>query len=137
MSIFPNAAKIEPSRKDRVANSQLPKSVEHFRTLLEHSSDLITLLTPEGFVRYASPSSERILGYALEDWIGGNIFSYVHPEDQDTIRTAFLSALQNVGVAHRGEFRFQHRDGSWRVLEITSTASRNDIGEIGLVVNAR
>jgi diguanylate cyclase (GGDEF)-like protein/PAS domain S-box-containing protein len=137
MNIFPNAARSESPPNHRMVEPQLPKSIEHFRTLLEHSSELITMLTPEGFVRYVSPSSERILGYALEDWVGGNIFSYIHPDDQDTMRTAFFSALQHVGIAHRGEFRFRHRDGSWRVLEIISTASRNDAGEIGLVVNAR
>ncbi len=137
MSIFPNAARNEPSQKDHVGDPSLPKSLEHFRTLLEHSSDLITMLTPDGFVRYASPSSERVLGYALEDWVGGNIFSYVHPDDQDTLRPIFLSALQKMGVAYRGEFRFRHQDGSWRVLEIISTASRTETGEVGLVVNAR
>jgi diguanylate cyclase (GGDEF)-like protein/PAS domain S-box-containing protein len=137
MNIFSNAVRSEPSFNPQIGDLPLLQSVEHFRTLLEHSSDLITMLTPEGVVQYASPSSERMLGYALEEWVGGSIFAFVHPEDQPAIREVLFAALRQVGTPQRGECRFQHRDGSWRVLEGICTASRNERGELGLVVNAR
>ena len=137
MNILPNTTNVAPSPQDPAAERHLQENLPHFRTLLEHSSDLITLLTPEGIVWYASPSSERLLGYVQEDWIGRNIFSYVHPDDQDAVRSTFTSALQNRGTAHRGEVRFLHCDGSWRVLETMSTGLHNETGKVGLVINAR
>lgn len=116
---------------------QLRQSIEHFRALVEHSSDLIVVLAPDGTVRYASPSSKLVLGYDQEEWIGTRLLSYVHPEDQEAIWEALTRALQNIGFAHQGEFRFLHRDGSWRVLEAISTGSRNESGELGLVMSAR
>ncbi len=137
MNILSNATNVAPSSQDPALKRHFQESLPHFRTLLEHSSDLITFLTPEGFVWYASPSSERLLGYVQEDLTGRNIFSYIHPDDQDTVRTTFTSALQNQGVAYRGEVRFLHRDGSWRILETMNTGLHNEAGEVGLVVNAR
>lgn len=130
-----DAASIEHS--PTTLERQLQKNLEHVRALVEHASDLITVLTPEGMVRYASPSSQRLLGYAQEEWVGTDIFSYVHPDDKGLVSSAFTYALHNPGAVHRGEFRFLHHDGSWRVLETMSSGSRNEAGELGLVMNAR
>lgn len=132
------AAILEPSPHEAtVVGQQLQQSLEHFRALIEHSSDLISVLTPDGLIRYVSPSSKRVLGYAQEEWVGMNVFSYVHPEDEGSVRGAFLFALKNTGGAHRGEFRFLHHDGSWRVMEAITTGSHSDGGELGIVMNAR
>src|SRR5213075_3380637 len=39
------------------------QSEARFRSLVAHSSDLITVLDAEGVVTYQSPSVERVLGY--------------------------------------------------------------------------
>jgi diguanylate cyclase (GGDEF)-like protein/PAS domain S-box-containing protein len=116
---------------------QLHTSIEHFHTLIEHSSDLITVLTYDGLVRYASPSSKRMLGYAQGEGRDGNILSYIHPDDEGRMRAAFSAALQNLGSAQHGEYRFLHADGSWRLLEAVATGSRSEIGEFILVMSAR
>lgn len=132
------AAMIEPfPHEPPVVAQQLQQSLEHFRALIEHSSDLISVLTPDGFIRYVSPSSKRVLGYAQEEWVGMNVFSYVHPEDEGRVRDAFLFALQDTDGAHRGEFRFLHFNGSWRVMEAIVTGSCSESGERGIVMNAR
>jgi diguanylate cyclase (GGDEF)-like protein/PAS domain S-box-containing protein len=120
-----------------LVHQQLRQSVEHFRSLIENVSDIILVLAPSGTLRYASPSSKRVLGYAPEEWVGTNVFAYVHPDDQAAARMALTHAQQNPGVACTGEFRFRHRDGSWRMLEAIGTGSRDEAGEVGIVVNAR
>lgn len=138
MNIFSDAEKANHSSPESAsAERQLHQSIEHFRTLIEHSCDLVTILTPEGAVRYVSPSSMPVLGYSQEEWMGASLFSYIHPDDEGAVRAAFAWALQNIGSAQRGEFRFLHCDGSWRVLEAISTGSRNESGEFGVVMSAR
>src|SRR5215471_16842657 len=44
----------------------LERREEHYRSLIEHSLDLISILNVDGTIRYVSPSHERILGYPLE-----------------------------------------------------------------------
>src|ERR1051326_1176475 len=45
----------------------LRRSEEHFRSLIEHSSDVITIISREGTISYESPSLERVLGYTPEE----------------------------------------------------------------------
>ena len=116
---------------------ELPESVERFRPLIPNASDLITVLAPDGTVRYASPASERALGYAPEELVNTNVFAYVHTEDEADVKVALTQALQTPGIVHPLECRFRHRDGSWRKLEALSTGSCDAGGEAGIVVNAR
>src|ERR671914_1828347 len=43
---------------------------ERFRSLVEHTSDIITILEPDGTIRYVSPAVERVTGYKPEEQIG-------------------------------------------------------------------
>jgi PAS domain S-box-containing protein len=49
---------------------QLHRSERRFRLLIEHASDLITVLNLEGLIRFQSPSLERVLGYAPTELLG-------------------------------------------------------------------
>jgi len=138
MSAFWDATRADHSPHDSVCVERQPQQgIEHFRALIEHSSDLITILTPEGTVRYASPSSQQVLGYPQEKWAGANLLVFVHPDDKKAVQETFTNALQNLGSAYRGEFRFLHCNGSWKMLEAVSTGSRNERGELGLLMSAR
>ena len=46
-----------------LAQEAVRLSEEHFRSLIEHSSDVITVIDAEGIIAYASPSIQRALGY--------------------------------------------------------------------------
>lgn len=61
--------------------SALQQREEWFRSLIENALDIITVLDVDGSVRYSSPSFERILGFALSDLAGTNIFELLHPDD--------------------------------------------------------
>src|SRR5207237_5049014 len=43
------------------------ESEARFRSLVAHSSDLITVLDSDGIVTYQSPSVERVLGYRADE----------------------------------------------------------------------
>jgi PAS domain S-box-containing protein len=105
------------------AQLEVRRSEEHFRSLIEHTSDIITIVDESGVVLYGSPSVERVLGYAPEDLVGRVAVELVHPDDRQRILETHLAALRDPGVAQRGvEFRFRHRNGSWRVLEALGSA---------------
>jgi GAF domain-containing protein len=48
----------------------LRKSEEHFRSLTENASDIVTILGDDGILRYVSPSVRRLLGYGASDLLG-------------------------------------------------------------------
>ena len=119
------------------AEEELRKSEERFRSLVQYASDIITIIGPEGIIRYQSPSIERILGYEPEELIGTNAFDYVHREDTEQVRSAFAEALENQEVSPPVEFRFRHEDGSWRFLEAVGNNLLADPAMSGMVVNSR
>jgi PAS domain S-box-containing protein len=62
-----------------------------FRSVLQHGTDIFTILEADGTIRYVSPSIERVLGYKPEELLGRDAFDYVHPEDLERVGAAFAS----------------------------------------------
>ena len=111
----------------------LERREEHYRSLIENSLDLVSILNFDGTIRYASPSHERILGYPLEDLVGQNAFSFIHPDDLPMVRAAFTRQ----DTASSVECRMRHKDNSWRVVESFGRNLSHLPGVCGLVVNSR
>ncbi len=111
----------------------LERREQHYRSLIEHSLDLISILNLDGTIRYASPSHERLLGHHLDQLVGKNVLSFVHPDDQARFEAALLEGTNGPPV----ECRVHHSDGSWRVLESFSRDLSHVAGVNGMVVNAR
>ena len=123
---------------DRTATEEaLRRSEEHFRSLIENASDIVTIVGDNGVFRYASPSVERVLGYAPVELLERNAFDLVHPEDIALVAEALARAIQRPNVPQSAEFRFRHHDGSWRVLEAVGQARVDHGGSAQLIVNAR
>src|SRR5579871_901837 len=108
-----------------------------FRALIEHSSDAVALLTQEGIFTYASPSSERVTGYALEELLGMNAFTLLHPDDLESVQQKFGPLLERPGDFITLEYRVRHKNGCWRWMEGTATNLLHDPAIQALVVNFR
>jgi len=122
----------------RRAGSELQQREDHFRSLIENSSDLITVINQEGFIRYQSPSAERILGYRPADLVDRSAFELVHPDDLTRARAAHQRAWRDPAPRTPVEYRFRHRDGTWLVLQsIGRRMAAVEGGESLIVVNSR
>ncbi len=119
------------------AENTLRKNEEHFRALIEHSLDIITILAPDGTVRYQSPSLQRVLGWHPSDRVGRSAFELLHPEDGPHAREVLRNVLGNPGVTHSMECRFRHQDGSWRAIESFGTMTQDPKGNPCIVINSR
>jgi diguanylate cyclase (GGDEF)-like protein/PAS domain S-box-containing protein len=120
----------------RRAEEALRASEERFRSLVQNASDLISILSPEGVVRYESPSHQRLLGLEPEEHAGRNLLDLVHPEDRHVVEEALRRLLEREGEAFTFEHRLRHRDGSWRVLESTGSNLLAQPAVAGLVLNS-
>ena len=128
---------LEDITKRIQAAEELAKSEAKFRSLIQNSSDLIAVLGPDGVVRYASPSSERILGLKPEELMGKNAFEFIRPEDMPAVLKKFDKLVQNPGASGCWEFRFQKEDGSCCWLEAIASNLLADKAVDGIVVNSR
>ena len=109
------------------------------RSVVENSSENVTIVDPDGTLRYASPAFGRMLGYAPKEVVGKmNVLDYVHPDDLPHVLEETEKALSEGGVAtNRTEYRFRHKDGSWRWVESAGTYLLDDPHVKGVVVQTR
>jgi PAS domain S-box-containing protein len=121
----------------KAAEEALGRSEEYFRAVTENASDIITILDAKGILRYASHSIERILGYGKDDLIGRNVFELVHPDDNADAMKIFATALQKPGIPLSLRVRFQHKNGTWRILEVIGENLLDNPAVRGIVVNSR
>ena len=108
-----------------------------WRSLIQTSSNLITILEANGTIKYASPAIRGVLGYKPKQLIGQNLFELIHPSDLVNIEQNFQCFLQNPTTDLSLEFRFRHQDGSWRYIESTYSNLLMDSPVTRIVVNFR
>ena len=101
---------------------------ELFRLISENAADLIAVVDMQGNRIYNSLSYERVLGYSAEELRSSSSFEQIHPEDRECVKQAAEEA-RRTGVGRPMEYRFRHKDGTWRVLESTASVIRNSKGE--------
>lgn len=100
------------------AEDALRQTRDRYRVLVGGSLGVMEIAEPDGTVVYASPAVEGVLGYAPKELIEKNALDYVHPEDEQRAREAFVKATRSGGPAASSEFRMRHADGSWRHLRV-------------------
>ncbi|HVN82027.1 MAG TPA: response regulator [Terriglobia bacterium] len=108
-----------------------------FRSLIENSSDGITLLDREGIILYTGPSTTRILGFSEAEYIGKSVFDWAHPDHLERNRRLFAEILTQPGQMMTTQLLYKHKDGTWRWLDVQA---RNLLGEPSIeavVVNYR
>jgi PAS domain S-box-containing protein len=116
---------------------QLRRSELHFRSLLENALDIITVVDGGGMIRYASPSTERVLGYSPQELTGINILQLVHVDDAAAALDSYCRAVQSGAPTPPVEVRVRRKDGAWRVLEAIGKSLLADPVVAGIVINSR
>jgi len=126
-------------QNDITARTALERQIadDHFHTLVEHASDMITLIDAAGTIVYASPAIERVLGYTPQEVTGTSILALLHPADVAPAHAALAHAPLSGGAPVRIEARCRHRDGSWRFLDTVGTNQLADPTIGGIVLNGR
>ncbi|MBI3802920.1 MAG: PAS domain S-box protein [Nitrospirae bacterium] len=117
--------------------AKLHQRERRFRALIEQSSDAIALVTASGTTLYASPSTSRLLGYSIDEFITKKVFDLIHPEDQERTRLLFGRLIHEPGRRVTAEYRIRHKDGAWRWMEGIATNLIEDPGVGAVVVNYR
>ncbi len=107
---------------------QLLESQKLFLLIGENAEDLIAVVDAHGRRLYNSPSYEKVLGYSAEELKATPGMEQIHPDDREKVMEAAKEASRT-GRGHLVEYRFRHKDGTWRVLESTASAVRNAKGE--------
>jgi two-component system cell cycle sensor histidine kinase/response regulator CckA len=118
------------------AESALAASERRFRSLVQNSSDLVTVLAPDGTITYASDSAERIVGYSPADLVGTSLLGYLDSNHVEQVR-GLLHSNGKSSVAGPIEFSLRRPNGSVVWLEAVGSNLLTDATIRGIVLNAR
>ncbi|MDN3025044.1 EAL domain-containing protein [Streptomyces sp. S.PB5] len=114
---------------------ELAQKENHFRSLVQGSSDVIMIAAPNGILRYVSPAAAGVYGCPAEDLVGTELANLIHPEDLGCVVhevRRFLAASPLEEPTTRIECRFRSGDDRW--LNVESTVNRH---HGGLIFNSR
>lgn len=110
---------------------------QQFHSIVQHFSDVVTLIDAQGNILYTSPSIRPVLGYVPEERPGQTIFDLVHPDDKARVFEYFARCVQQPGIAPPIEVRYQHASGHWVVIEAVSNNLLDEPGAGYIVINSR
>ncbi|MET7711265.1 sensor domain-containing diguanylate cyclase [Streptomyces sp. NPDC005407] len=110
---------------------------DHFRTLVQGSSDVIAIAGEDCVLLYISPAVQQVFGYRPEDLLGIRLPLLIHPDDLPPLKQTIgklreEDELSSHGLSRRVSCRMRSADGQWRHIE--STISLHDDG---LIANSR
>ncbi|WP_330240846.1 putative bifunctional diguanylate cyclase/phosphodiesterase [Streptomyces sp. NBC_00525] len=121
---------------DNIALTQeLAQKENHFRSLVQGSSDVIMIAAPSGVLRYVSPAAAGVYGRDADELVGAELSSIIHPDDLGRVVhevRRFLAAPPGEEPTTRIECRFRSGSGDW--LNVESTINRH---QGGLILNSR
>nr|WP_060176964.1 EAL domain-containing protein [Streptomyces sp. IMTB 1903] len=121
---------------DNIALTQeLAQKENHFRSLVQGSSDVIMIAAPTGTLRYVSPAAAGVYGREAEELVGTELAALIHPDDLGRVVhevRRFLAAPPAEEPTTRIECRFKSGGGEW--LNVESTVNRH---QGGLILNSR
>jgi PAS domain S-box-containing protein len=90
---------------------------EHFRRLIENTSDFVMIVDETAMITYVGPSATRMLGWTTEELMGNRPGDLVHPDDEPHVMQDFAWVIEHPGEPYTSTFRIRHKDGSYRVFE--------------------
>jgi PAS domain S-box-containing protein len=106
-------------RRRRRHEAALREREMHFRSLIENASDLITVVTEGGVIRYQSPSAMRLLGRDPDGLVGTSLLDLVHPDDRAAAGRLLEDGNGRSSAPRSAELLVRHAGGGWRRLEST------------------
>ncbi len=115
----------------------LRANADYFRTLIEHSNDLISLIDARGTLLYVSPSVKRSFGYDENEMVGRYVMGFIHPADIEKITASLNEMLINPHIVVNNISRMRHRDGRWVWVEAVGKNSLADPDVRAIVINFR
>ncbi|MGI5247483.1 EAL domain-containing protein [Dactylosporangium sp. CA-139066] len=113
---------------------ELRRHERRFRSLVQHSADILAISDERFVLTYGSPSLVRLTG--LSSVVGTSLWDLTHPGDADRLRQAFAT-IATPGASTTLQLRLRHPDATWRWFEVVTTNLLHDPSVRGVVANAR
>lgn len=95
----------------KVKEQNLLKIEQLYTMISENAQDLISYSTPDGIIRYCSPSITNLLGYRADEIEGSANLELYHPDDVLMLQESTLSDMDTL------TYRILHKNGKYLWFE--------------------
>ncbi len=117
--------------------AELSAKERKFEVLIEKNLDMLTLVSAEGKILYASPALTQVLGFSNKEILSMNTLDFVHPDDIPVRKEVVNGILRFPGKSYYRQQQLRHKDGTWIWCEGTVTNMLHEPGINALISNFR
>ncbi len=127
----------DKAAKHKITEDLVIKNEIRFRSLIEKSADMITLVNAKGELLYSSPAVYEVLGYTQEELLRKADTEFIHPDDIQSFKNYIAGIVSTPGASFSNQQRVLHKNGNWMWCEGTVTNLLHQPGVLAIVSNFR
>jgi PAS domain S-box-containing protein len=121
----------------KMAEDALRASEEKLQALLQHSTDIVSILDKQGNLIYNSPAGTRIHGYSAEEFATTNTLDLIHPDDRDAVRASYAKLFMHPNQTQTIQYRYASKNGNYIWMEAVASNLYDHPAINGIVANSR
>lgn len=121
---------------DREVRAVERRSEERIRALVDHASDVVTVVDRDLTIVWQAASVQRMLGGRPDERLGRRLSDLVHPQDRPRVDRHLARCLAG-GGQQTFTARVQHQDGIWVHVEVIADDRIADPAVRGLLLSLR
>jgi PAS domain S-box-containing protein len=112
------------------AENALAESEQRYRTVVDSIREVIFQTDATGKWTFLNPAWTEITGFTLEESLGVNYLTYVHPDERARNTELFAPLIAREKEECRHEVRYLTKDGDFRWIEVYARLTLDAAGEI-------
>jgi len=121
----------------RSATEGLERNERRFASLIQRSTDIVTVVGEDRRIRWQADSIRAVLGIDPAALVGTALMDLIHPDDRSELEGYFARAGQQTGLTSTLALRMRAHDGRVRRFEVVIADRLNDPSVGGYVLNMR
>ena len=110
---------------------------KRFQMLVQQSSDVFEIISPDFTIQYISPAVENIIGYKPEERIGKSALEFIEEEERYKFERMVDVVLEHPGERMQGDVTLHDDYGKISYLTYTMTNQLSEPSIQGIVINWR